>query len=308
MERSPIAGLGFVVVRSDDQEEWRRFAQDVLGMATEQQDDGRLFIRMDERIARIIIEPSDSGNVPGALAVVAGWECRSEEAWQEVASSLERAGIGPVATEPAPAWCRESLSCVDPSGLACQFFYGPRVDPASNFVSPLGASFVTGEQAMGHLTIGSRDVDGAVEFYEKLLGFQVRETKTLDPKQPMNWAFLSPNVREHSLALIASGEQSRVLHLLVEVTELDMVGRAMDLCLNGLAPMSVSLGRHWNDRMVSFYVRTPSGFDIEYGFGGRVVDPNTWSRREQGGSELVSLWGHRVVQPDGRLGRQIGQH
>ena len=36
--------------------------------------------------------------------------------------------------------------------------------------------------------------------------------------------------------------------------------------------MTVSLGRHTNDEMISFYLRTPSGFDIEYGFGGKTVD------------------------------------
>jgi 3,4-dihydroxy-9,10-secoandrosta-1,3,5(10)-triene-9,17-dione 4,5-dioxygenase len=301
--------LGFVVVESDQRDEWRQFAEEVLGMMVDRSGDDRLFLRMDERVARFVVEAAraDQEGGVGDLGVVAGWECRSEEAWQRVAAVLERAGTKLEATDPPWPWCRELFTCVDPSGLRCDFFYGGRVDPARQFVSPLGVSFVTGDQAMGHITIGSRDVEGAVEFYEKLLGFQVRETKTVGAERQMHWAFLGPNAREHSLALIGTADQSRVLHVLVEVTELDAVGRAMDRCLEGLAPMTVSLGRHWNDRMVSFYIRTPSGFDIEYGFGGRAVDAEAWSRREQGGSGLVSLWGHRVVQPDGRLGRQIGQ-
>ena len=50
-----------------------------------------------------------------------------------------------------------------------------------------------------------------------------------------------------------------------------------------------ALGRHANDEMVSFYVRTPGGFDIEYGTGGRLVDDATWVCRE---TTAVSLWGH----------------
>ena len=38
----------------------------------------------------------------------------------------------------------------------------------------------------------------------------------------------------------------------------------------------MTLGRHTNDLMTSFYVRTPSGFEIEYGTGGLVVDDDTW--------------------------------
>ena len=55
------------------------------------------------------------------------------------------------------------------------------------------------------------------------------------------------------------------------------------------APVSSTLGRHANDLMVSFYVQTPGGFDIEYGTDGRIVDDSTWVSRE---TTAVSLWGH----------------
>ena len=52
----------------------------------------------------------------------------------------------------------------------------------------------------------------------------------------------------------------------------------------------MSLGRHTNDLMTSFYVRTPSGFEIEYGTGGRLVDDETW---EIGQYDTQSMWGHK---------------
>jgi hypothetical protein len=52
----------------------------------------------------------------------------------------------------------------------------------------------------------------------------------------------------------------------------------------------MSLGRHTNDLMTSFYVRTPSGFEIEYGTGGRVVDDETW---EVVPYDAQSIWGHQ---------------
>ena len=56
------------------------------------------------------------------------------------------------------------------------------------------------------------------------------------------------------------------------------------------APISASLGRHVNDEMLSFYLRSPSGFDIEFGWGGLLVDDDaTWLSRE---STAVSRWGH----------------
>jgi len=84
----------------------------------------------------------------------------------------------------------------------------------------------------------------------------------------------------------------RMHHVMVEVRELDDVGRAYDLCLQrGL--VARSLGRHINDHMVSFYLKTPSGFFLEYGWGGRVIE---------GPSEVVtyrmgSLWGHHALDP-----------
>jgi len=41
--------------------------------------------------------------------------------------------------------------------------------------------------------------------------------------------------------------------------------------------------------MTSFYMKTPSGFDMEYGFGGLQVDWNEHSAFE---FTRVSVWGH----------------
>ncbi len=53
-----------------------------------------------------------------------------------------------------------------------------------------------------------------------------------------------------------------------------------------------TLGRHVNDRMVSFYLQSPSGFGIEYGWDAIEVDDTTWSVRKY---DRGSIWGHRDV-------------
>jgi hypothetical protein len=45
--------------------------------------------------------------------------------------------------------------------------------------------------------------------------------------------------------------------------------------------------------MVSFYMRSPAGFEIEYGFGARTVDDATWKVQHH---HAGSMWGHR--RPD----------
>lgn len=302
MHPSPVTGLGYLIVASDEVNAWRDFATKVLGMSAHSSGDD-LLLRMDERLGRIIISPGGSSS--SAAQFVVGWECPSEAEWQLAASVIEKAGLSITPTNSA-VWCTEAFRCTDPAGVECEFFYGGTVDPADHFVSPTGVRFVTGPQGLGHVTINTPACRDAVEFYSGMLGFQIRETKITGDERSWRWAFLSPGEREHSLAVMDTGRDGRLMHLMVEVDDLDSVGRAMDKCLEGEAEMSVSLGRHWNDEMVSFYVRTPSGFDIEYGYDGRTVDSGQWSRRAQGGSGAVSLWGHRVVRPDGTLGPQIG--
>src|SRR6476660_1099901 len=110
------------------------------------------------------------------------------------------------------------------------------------------------------------------------------------PAGPPPWMrFLGCNPRHHSLALAPFPAEAVIVHLMVETASLDDVGRAMDRCARRGAPVSAGLGRHANDEMVSFYVKTPGGFDIEYGTGGRLVDDATWVCRE---ATAISLCGH----------------
>jgi hypothetical protein len=42
--------------------------------------------------------------------------------------------------------------------------------------------------------------------------------------------------------------------------------------------------------MFSFYMRGPSGFEVEYGWGAREVDDAVWQVARY---DVPSLWGHR---------------
>ena len=79
-------------------------------------------------------------------------------------------------------------------------------------------------------------------------------------------------------------------HLMVELYSLDDVGQGYDLALMDREKIVATLGRHSNDLMTSFYMRTPSEFFVEYGWGGRNVDDATWQPHEV--DTLASFWGH----------------
>jgi 3,4-dihydroxy-9,10-secoandrosta-1,3,5(10)-triene-9,17-dione 4,5-dioxygenase len=156
---------------------------------------------------------------------------------------------------------------------------------------------------MGHVVLPVPGAaDAALAFYTDVLGFRLRDSMRMPAEflggkrgDPPAWfRFLGCCPRHHSLALAPMPAEAGIVHLMIEVAALDDVGRALDRCTRWGAALSASLGRHANDLMVSFYVRAPGGFDIEYGTDGRLVDDATWVSRE---TTAVSLWGHAFTGP-----------
>ncbi len=81
-------------------------------------------------------------------------------------------------------------------------------------------------------------------------------------------------------------------HFMLEVGELDDVGRAFDRAQRSNA-VARELGRHSNDHMFSFYAKAPGGVEVEYGWGGRRVEAG-WVAHEIDGGDI---WGHQLRQP-----------
>ena len=94
------------------------------------------------------------------------------------------------------------------------------------------------------------------------------------------------------MALAPVAAPKRLNHIMLQVTSLDAVGRGLDRANAAGVPIASSLGKHTNDQMVSFYMQTPSGFDVEYGFGGIEIDDATW---QVGAHHATSIWGHQRV-------------
>ena len=83
-----IKGLGYVRVQATDMERWSELGFDVLGFApgTGPEDDA-LHFRMDERPARITVEPGDADRVTAV-----GWEVRDAAALRRLTDRLDFAG------------------------------------------------------------------------------------------------------------------------------------------------------------------------------------------------------------------------
>jgi catechol 2,3-dioxygenase-like lactoylglutathione lyase family enzyme len=145
---------------------------------------------------------------------------------------------------------------------------------------------------MGHAVLNVKDVDALLPFYRDVLGFKVSDFGL----KPYGLYFFHVNGRHHSFAMVGSGKKA-LHHFMVELGALDDVGQGYDLAQIEAGRIAYTLGRHTNDHMTSFYINTPSDFFIEYGWGGRVIDPKTWQAHET--FDGPSLWGHeRLYMPD----------
>jgi 3,4-dihydroxy-9,10-secoandrosta-1,3,5(10)-triene-9,17-dione 4,5-dioxygenase len=296
-----IASLGYLRIESSDVAAWREFGVKVLGMVEGRgPGPGAVYLRMDEFPARLVIVPGEADRL-----LASGWEVAGSAALERVRRALDEAGVAVKAgtgTELADRRVAELLRFEDPSGNALEVFCGAALEhrPA---VSPYGNRFVTGDQGLGHVVLPVSEEELALRFYTEVLGFRLRDSIRMAPElfgrppgPPLWMRFLGCNPRHHSLALAPFPAPAGIVHLMIETAALDDVGRALDRCARRRAPVSTTLGRHANDLMVSFYVRTPGGFDVEYGTGGLRVDDRTWVTRE---TTAISLWGHRFGGADG---------
>lgn len=287
-----IKSLGYVKVQTNDLARWRTFALDVLGFAEGKgPDTDALYLRMDERAFRIVVVAGDSDEI-----VTIGWEVRDHAALVRVQQTVEAAGIAvkPLSVEEADARrVEEVITFQDPTGATLEVFHGAVLDH-SPVVTPFGARFVTGAQGLGHVVLPTMDPNGAFDFYTEVLGFLPRGAFRIPaPPEfgPLRVRFMGVNQRHHSLALCPAphGGAPGLIHIMVEVDSLDAVGQALDRVVKDGFSVSSTLGRHTNDKMVSFYVRAPGGWDVEFGTDGTKVDERYYTAEE---ITADSYWGH----------------
>ncbi|MGH3734686.1 MAG: iron-dependent extradiol dioxygenase HsaC [Micromonosporaceae bacterium] len=290
-----IRSLGYLRIEATDMPAWREYGLKVLGMVEGRGGDPEcLYLRMDEFPARLVIVPGEHDRLAAA-----GWETANAEGLADVRRRLDRAGVAykeGTAEELGDRRVDELITFTDPSGNGLEVFHGVALQHR-RVVSPYGHRFVTDEQGLGHVVLSTRDDAEALHFYRDVLGFRLRDSFRLPPVAvgrppdgPPAWLrFFGCNPRHHSLAFLPMPTPSGIVHLMIEVEHADDVGLCLDRALRRKVPMSATLGRHVNDLMLSFYMKTPGGFDVEYGCEGRTVEDESWIARE---STAVSLWGH----------------
>lgn len=265
-----IRNLAYIGFESPNADEWRTFGPEVLGAELAQDGpDGAVRLRVDEAAHRITIHPGERND----LAYL-GWQ-------------VDDLGETVAAVEGAALTVKDD-AFVDPFGfrheLVTKVEQGPPFTPARRM-----SGFVTGDQGLGHVVLIVPDLAVASAFYTDVLGF--RPSDSVEAGLSLRFLHcVGHAARHHTIALASVPGMVGMHHLMLEVSSLDDVGTALDIANERSVPLAMTLGRHTNDLMTSFYMRTPSGFEIEYGTGGLVVDDDTW---QVGVHDAQSIWGHK---------------
>jgi 2,3-dihydroxybiphenyl 1,2-dioxygenase len=281
-----VQALGYVGVRTSNLGDWSSYGSGLLGLQRIDRSRSTIAFRMDDRKQRIIVD-ADGGE---GIAFF-GWEVADADALEALATRLETAGVTVARAARALADERHVKDLIvlhDPLGNRIEVFHGAETTadpfkPGRNI-----SGFRTGPLGLGHvvLTVDNKNtIDVLLAFYRDTMGFRLTDYYDY----PFTAYFLHVNPRHHSLALIQTGKNA-VHHVMMELFSFDDVGQGYDLALGEEGRVATTLGRHTSDFITSFYSWTPSGFMVEYGWGARSIDPDTWQAYER--KEGPSLWGH----------------
>ncbi len=278
-----IQALGYVGIGASDLSQWTDFATGWVGMQMVEQGNASRAFRMDDRRQRFVV---DRALADGERYF--GFEVADAAALQTLAARLDAAGV---AVQQAPRaladqrFVRELITFQDPGGNRLEAFYGAAVADTAFAPGRTVSGFRTGALGMGHAVFHVKNIDDLLGFYRDVLGFGVSDYITT----PFRAYFMHTNARHHTIALIETG-RADLHHLMVEYYSLDDVGQGYDIALGEPEKIATTLGRHPNDAVTSYYLRSPSGFMVECGWGGKEVTPGAWTPTEV--TVGPSLWGH----------------
>ena len=286
-----VCRLGYLGLNVRDLGAWKKFAQDILAMeCDEQPDDNLLRLRMDEQQYRFSLHKSDSDDIAyiGLEVATAGDLTEIERRLSELGIESQRADKTLLAARGVAQMCRFS----GPANVAFEVFCGPTMQFEKPFHPPRAfGGFVTDHQGLGHIVLLVDDVQESLKILCDGLGFKLSDTIDLGPVGRAH--FLHCNPRHHTIALLQiPGAPQKLVHFMVQVNSINDIGRALDAAAENNVEMMTSLGRHTNDQMVSFYLKSPSGFGVEYGWGAITVDDSVWTVRHHNSG---SMWGHRQL-------------
>ncbi|MFC0437067.1 VOC family protein [Kutzneria buriramensis] len=292
------ARLGYVVVESRRLTDWNRFGADAIGLHVDELTRDALRFRLDDRECRFLIERGPAEDVTAA-----GWEIDDHETFDVILGRVTAAGL-PItegtAEEAGLRGVERLWRFPGPKGIVTEIFTRARTTTVP--LRMRNAAFVTGRSGMGHLAITTTRPERLHTYWNNLLDLRLsdRIVERIGPAK-LNIRFLRSGERHHSIALAGlpiDPVRTSVQHVNIEVATLeDLLAGFHRVTELGFA-MAWSVGQHTNDRELSYYSVTPSGFELEVGWNPVVVTPELEATWEPTTYQGISIWGHTVVGND----------
>jgi 2,3-dihydroxybiphenyl 1,2-dioxygenase len=285
--------LGYVVIDTEKFAEWRRFGRDAIGMHLDETFPDVMRFGLDDYECRFLVR-RESGEDVSAL----GWHIDDHRAFDEILARITGRGVPVIEGTTEEAGLRGVERLVrfpGPNGLTQEIFTRPRIDSSPLDMAARGG-FVTGEAGIGHVAVTSTKPHQVRGYYDTV--FDTRLTDFIDETisgLKFKIRFLRVNQRHHSIAIAAVNRmpinpvRTRVQHVNIQVVDLDDMIASYQRVKELGFQMALAVGQHTNDRELSYYAMTPSGFEWEVGWNPIVVDEKTWAPTTYQG---ISIWGH----------------
>jgi 2,3-dihydroxybiphenyl 1,2-dioxygenase len=304
--------LGYLVIETEKFSDWRRFGRDAIGMHLDETRTDVMRFRLDDNTCRFLLQRG-----PAEDTIALGWELDDHATFETIEARVRSHGV-PVtegSTEDAALRGVERFARFPgPNGLTQEIYVNPRSGSETLRLAATGG-FVTGPAGMGHVAIATKLPHQMRGYYSTV--FDARLSDYIDETisgLKFKIRFLRVNERHHTVAIAATTclplnpIRTRIQHCNVQVGELNDMTMAHHRVKELGFDMALSVGQHTNDKELSFYAVSPSGFEWEVGWNPIVVDETTWEPTTHQG---ISIWGHT---PEGQaivdiLGRfKTGAH
>ena len=285
--------LGYIVIETDRFADWRRFGRDAIGMHLDEALRDVMRFRLDDNECRFLLQRGPAEDV-----TTLGWQIDDHNTFDEILARVSGHGVPTkegTAEEAALRGVERLIRFPGPNGMVQEIFTRARRSATPPEMAVRGG-FVTGEGGIGHVAMTSKKPQQIRGYYDAV--FDARLTDYIDETiggLKFKIRFLRVNRRHHSVAIAAVNRlpinpiRTRVQHLNIQVAELDdMVASYQRVKQLGFH-MALAVGQHTNDKELSYYAMTPSGFEWEVGWNPLVVDESTWQSTTHQG---ISIWGH----------------
>lgn len=290
--------LGYVAIETERFTDWHRFGADAIGLHVDELTRDVTRFRMDDHICRFLLQRGPAEDVTAI-----GWQIDDHETFDVILGRVADRGVPVV--EGTPEEC--ALRGVErlwrfpgPKGITTELFTTPVLTPAP--LRMQNSAWVTGAGGMGHVAITTKEPESLRGYYDTV--FDARLSDYIDENVSglkLKIRFLRVNERHHSVAIAnirglpIDPIRTRVQHLNIQVATLDDMLASFQRVKHLGFHMAWSVGQHTNDRELSYYCVTPSGFEWEVGWNPVVVTPEREAVWEPTTYQGISLWGHTPV-------------